>query len=86
MLAGSMAAGYVLSRLVSQRQPGSRAPDRSFVEAFPPNGRLRDLHHARTDFTPPPPVAKHQLPKHSVFNELTEKFAPEISKVSRSAP
>jgi ElaB/YqjD/DUF883 family membrane-anchored ribosome-binding protein len=85
MLAGSVAAGFVLSRLLSQRQPGSRAPDRSFAEVFPPhpeNGRrLRDLHHAGTDFTPPPPVGEPRLANHSVFTELTEKFAPEIQKL-----
>jgi ElaB/YqjD/DUF883 family membrane-anchored ribosome-binding protein len=86
MLAGSLTAGYVLGRLVSQRQPVSPAVTRNAVEALPPQleagRRLLDFHPAGI-VSPllPGPVAEPRAPERSLFREFTEKFAPEIQKL-----
>jgi ElaB/YqjD/DUF883 family membrane-anchored ribosome-binding protein len=86
MLAGSVAAGYVLGRLVSQQGSVNGAVTRSSVEASPPQldprRRLLDFHPARTGSPSlPSPVAEHRVPEPSLFSELTENFAPEIQKL-----
>jgi len=86
MLAGSLAAGYMLGRLLFQRHPVGRAATRSSVAALPPQpeaGRpLQDVYPAGTMSPPTPPrVAEPRTRARSMFTELTEKFAPEIQRL-----
>jgi ElaB/YqjD/DUF883 family membrane-anchored ribosome-binding protein len=86
MLAGSLAAGYVLGGLVVQRHPVSRAWTRRSAEAFPPQpaaGRpLQDFYPARTIAPPAPPrLAAPRTRARSWLSELTETFAPEIQQL-----
>lgn len=90
MLAGSVAAGYVLGRLVSQQGSVNGAVTRSSVEASPPQlearRRLLDFHPAGTGSAPlPPPIAEPRMPEPSLFRSFTEKFAPEIQKLKALA-
>jgi ElaB/YqjD/DUF883 family membrane-anchored ribosome-binding protein len=86
MLAGSVAAGYVLGRYVSQQGSVNGSVTRSSVEASPPQlearRRLLDFHSARTGSPPlPPPVAEPRVPEPSLFRSFTEQFAPEIQQL-----
>lgn len=86
MLGGSLAAGYVLGRLLPPRPPAGRPLLRHSMAAFPPpreaGRRLWDLHHAGTDSPPAPvPVPAPKVPEAGSFRELTKKFAPEIQQL-----
>ena len=90
MLAGSVAAGYVLSRLAPRRQSVNRAMTRSSEERFPPysgNGeRLLDSNGSGSAASlAPASVAKPSVPDRGLFSELTEKFAPEIQQLKALA-
>jgi ElaB/YqjD/DUF883 family membrane-anchored ribosome-binding protein len=86
MLAGSVAAGYVLSRLAPRRPSVNRAITGSSEDRFPPhskNGeRLLDSNGTGTVASPTPAsVTKPRMRDRGLFGELTEKFAPEIQQL-----
>jgi ElaB/YqjD/DUF883 family membrane-anchored ribosome-binding protein len=85
MLAGSVAAGYVLSRLMFQQPSVNGAVTRSSVEASPPQPVGRRLPDFNSMGIVSPPnsaaVAEPRMPNQSWFSEVTEKFAPEMQKV-----
>jgi hypothetical protein len=85
MLAGSVAAGYVLARLAPRRLPVTRAVIRSAAERLSPNsknGRLLNFHGAGTVASPTPaPAVKPRVRDRSLFGELTERFAPEMQQL-----
>ena len=90
MLAGSVAAGYVLSRLAPRRRSVNRAMSRSSEERFPPhseNGeRLLDSNGKGTVASPTrASAAKPRVPGPGLFGELTEKFGPEIQQLKALA-
>jgi ElaB/YqjD/DUF883 family membrane-anchored ribosome-binding protein len=90
MLAGSVAAGYLLSRLAPRRQPVNEAMTRSSDERFSPhsqNGRrLPDFNGTGTVASPTPAsAARPRVPDRGLFGELTEKFAPEIQQLKALA-
>ena len=71
LLAGSVATGYVLGRLVSRRHPVHREVLRSPHEAWPPRPeagrRLLDLHPAGTGSPPTPAGPEPSVPEPSLF-------------------
>jgi ElaB/YqjD/DUF883 family membrane-anchored ribosome-binding protein len=90
MLAGSLAAGFVLGRLLAPRHRVKWTVVRSLAEALPTQPeagrRLPDFQPNGSVSPPtPPPVPESGTPERSLLGELTEKFAPEIQQLKRLA-
>ncbi len=89
MLLGSLAAGYVLGRLLSRRRRVTREVIQSPAEAWPAapeaGRRLLDVRPNGTRSPPMPPVPQPCVPEPSLYHEVTEKFAPEIQKLKSLA-
>jgi ElaB/YqjD/DUF883 family membrane-anchored ribosome-binding protein len=86
MLGGSLAAGFVLGRLLPPRPRVGRSITQSSVETLPPRAEAArqspGFPSAGNGFRPAPaPLPEARVFKRSLFAEFTETCAPEIQKL-----
>ncbi|HLN30169.1 MAG TPA: DUF3618 domain-containing protein [Gemmataceae bacterium] len=87
-LAGAVAAGYVLGRLLSQRAPERTWPGQRAPEFLPSHSKLQPLAILPLDNGAAPsaaPVAEVETHKPNLLRELAEKFAPEVEQLKAIA-
>jgi hypothetical protein len=84
MLAGSLAAGYMLSQLVSRRRPASREAEQTSAEALP-NWQAESWPDLPPGGKGSARGAEPRVPTRTLLGKLTKTFAPEIQELKALA-